>query len=673
MKEKELKELRLTKNIIIPFPNFQQNTVISPVQMNDNFEEIEYAYNNLIDNHNGAIKNVENSINTMTKVIDDKIESIDIEMSNMVQDYTDDEIEVDFSSSVNVKTLGAIGDGINDDTKAIQQALDIAKVNGYVNVVIPNGKYKITSTLTIYKNTYLKLSAKAEIIRCHKASFIKNIETGISPLSDPDDVYSGNGNLVIDGGVFDGNILNQSFVFGSLDTSTGGYNGIYLAKAKNIVIKNAVFKDIVSCHAIDVNTIDGLIVDNCRFLGYVNGTTDLSRDYSEAIQISCVYTSDDVAGKADGTPSKNIKISNCYFGNSGTEGYATWKSGLYIKAEPWCTGVGEHSCSYDKYVNNIKITNNTFEGMTYAGVRPFKFKNTLINGNTFIDCNVDIKFSNPNGTGASSNKYTWNESEQKTDVEVINLPQSGCGLTVTNNTFINSKTSVLVCYGHPSSSFIAKFKDVTFSDNTIIRDGDTHSLGNLIDLYWCSNVHINNCTINNCKRGVYLSLCDNSIVRNVFVDNALYEGIFLGESTSGYTGLGHSFNNIVDNCIVKNTHYTGIRFDGQLNSVVKYCYLSNVSNLEDNVRSGILLGAGSNDCVVSNNIVKKGLVNRNQYGISITSSCSNCQTFNNNVEGATKPIFLQSNTSFDGYYMDNGSRKYKVTLNSSGTLTPVIV
>ena len=86
MKEKELKELKLTKNIIIPFPNFQQNTVISPVQMNDNFEEIEYAYNNLIDNHNGAIKNVENSINTMTKVIDDKIEGIDIEMSNMVQD-----------------------------------------------------------------------------------------------------------------------------------------------------------------------------------------------------------------------------------------------------------------------------------------------------------------------------------------------------------------------------------------------------------------------------------------------------------------------------------------------------------------------------------------------------------------------------------------------------------
>ena len=66
MKEKELKELKLTKNIIIPFPNFQQNTIISPTQMNDNFEEIEHAYNNLIDNHNGAITKVNKALAEIT-------------------------------------------------------------------------------------------------------------------------------------------------------------------------------------------------------------------------------------------------------------------------------------------------------------------------------------------------------------------------------------------------------------------------------------------------------------------------------------------------------------------------------------------------------------------------------------------------------------------------------
>lgn len=70
MKKEELKELKLTKNIIIPFPNFQQNTIISPTQMNDNFEEIEHAYNTLIDNHNGAIKILEKAINSIPEVED---------------------------------------------------------------------------------------------------------------------------------------------------------------------------------------------------------------------------------------------------------------------------------------------------------------------------------------------------------------------------------------------------------------------------------------------------------------------------------------------------------------------------------------------------------------------------------------------------------------------------
>lgn len=73
MKEKELKQLKLTKNIIIPFPNFQQNTIISPTQMNDNFEEIEYAYNNLIDNHNGAITKMNEALAEITSTDNEAI------------------------------------------------------------------------------------------------------------------------------------------------------------------------------------------------------------------------------------------------------------------------------------------------------------------------------------------------------------------------------------------------------------------------------------------------------------------------------------------------------------------------------------------------------------------------------------------------------------------------
>ena len=69
--KKDLKELKLTKNIVIPFPNFQENTIISPTQMNDNFEEIEYAYNNLIDNHNGAIQKIEEALSELQAIIEE--------------------------------------------------------------------------------------------------------------------------------------------------------------------------------------------------------------------------------------------------------------------------------------------------------------------------------------------------------------------------------------------------------------------------------------------------------------------------------------------------------------------------------------------------------------------------------------------------------------------------
>lgn len=62
----EKKEIRLTKNIIIPFPNFQENTIISPTQINDNFEEIEHAYNELVDVLNDVLKRLEDVTSEMS-------------------------------------------------------------------------------------------------------------------------------------------------------------------------------------------------------------------------------------------------------------------------------------------------------------------------------------------------------------------------------------------------------------------------------------------------------------------------------------------------------------------------------------------------------------------------------------------------------------------------------
>jgi hypothetical protein len=55
-----------------------------------------------------------------------------------------------FADIINVKDFGAVGDGVADDTAAIQGALTFALTSGKRSVVfLPSGNYRVTNTLTI--------------------------------------------------------------------------------------------------------------------------------------------------------------------------------------------------------------------------------------------------------------------------------------------------------------------------------------------------------------------------------------------------------------------------------------------------------------------------------------------------------------------------------------------
>ncbi|WP_144937234.1 glycosyl hydrolase family 28-related protein [Paenibacillus sp. 32O-W] len=99
------------------------------------------------------------------------------------------------SPVLNVRDFGAVGDGITDDTPAIQNALNQALHNSYTHIVVPKGTYKVTDTLRIYRRTRFSMQQGATLLRCHDYSFMAN-----GKLNDSFQGYEGHGDIIIEGG-----------------------------------------------------------------------------------------------------------------------------------------------------------------------------------------------------------------------------------------------------------------------------------------------------------------------------------------------------------------------------------------------------------------------------------------------------------------------------------------
>ena len=80
--------------------------------------------------------------------------------------------------SINVKMFGAIGDGITDDTIAIENALNYISFNGGGKIYFPFGIYLVSRTLKLVGNTLLEGSGRrASLIRLKDNSNCNVLET----------------------------------------------------------------------------------------------------------------------------------------------------------------------------------------------------------------------------------------------------------------------------------------------------------------------------------------------------------------------------------------------------------------------------------------------------------------------------------------------------------------
>jgi DNA-binding winged helix-turn-helix (wHTH) protein len=521
----------------------------------------------------------------------------------------------------------------------LQLLLDIAKTNpNGLTIKVPAGTIIIDSVLRIYKNTHLMMDPQTILLRSHNGGFFINGDIGATYTG-----YDGQGHITIEGGTLDGNA----------NVFTQGFNAFGLARCQDVTLKDIVFKDVIGGHAVDMSSSKDVKILHCSFIGYRPNVGDTV--YREAIQIGeHTYDGFSEFGSYDGATCENITVKRCYFGPSGTG-----------NTQSYSVAIGHHSAVHNKYHKNLKIKENTFDGIVYAAIHLFKHNDTIIEDNHFYGCFRGVFVSTP---------YTNSYSTQDENKVQRTTPQALSNLFIVNNLFVNLGYTAIEITGHGSAGYYAKVKNVQIKNN--ILDNSVPSQFSFIQLDWVDRALIEGNLGENATRAVAITYSNDVVFsKNRFI-NSLWEGIYVSEEEGEFQNTGLTYNIEILQNYLKTTQYNGILFQYVKGFKINENVIESPALETDNLRNGIMLSNSDRGFVSGNRVRKATSGNQNKYGIEVTGTTTNVQVFNNSVEGKTKPLSLAATAGvFEGaiFHNSTGSQKYKVSLDAAGAIVTTLI
>ena len=480
-------------------------------------------------------------ISTYSKSVSSENEVADTSNSNEVRESNtalEKGIEV---SALNVKDYGAVGDGVNDDRQAIQDTIDAAaKGLGGGKVYFPEGTYLVKEIVFLRSHTHLEVHEKATILN---GINIKNhpsivFMTGLF-TDDGDQVeWEPTEDISYSGGTIDMNgALNEERTKAKnlpLINSSGAFA---IGNSKNVTISNVTFKDSYQGHAIQIAGSKNVLVDNSRFLGQALPKTmkDGQIISKESIQIEPLTRKGfPYALNDNGQKSENVTIQNSYFGKSE-------KSGELV------TAIGTHyQTATTENPSNIKILNNHFDNMMYAGVRFTGFTDILIKGNRFDKKTKEESRHYRENGAALVNAYSY-----KNVKDILDLNKH---VTITGNVFnIADSNTKAIRVAKDSADYLGKVSDITVTKNIIHNNSKNTEQPNIEMLRVSDNLVVSDNIISGGKDGIVIEESAGSItVLNNQLSNltgnhvSLLKTDFNGTSSDTNNSVG-DFNIITEN------------------------------------------------------------------------------------------------------------------------------
>ena len=394
---------------------------------------------------------------------------------------------------VDVKTQGAKGDGVTDDTQAITNALLYAKSRNIPNIYFPDGTYMIGALghgggiIKLYNGVGMMGNSAAT---CHIK--LTGGRYNPNPIFYQDYMgYPSIGNLVIQGIDFDGNLANQKF-----DSEYQYCHAFKFHSGNNIEVKNCKFQNFRGDGVLFGDTFtpslnirivrDASVHDNEFFNIYREGAMFCSVDGAKFYN-NYVHGNGYLVGGVDierhsvNESVLNVSVYNNTF--NFTDGYGPIERGgpqaKYRRAvtigffyegytNAICDSLSGHHLIYNNKiyqgqidcwgVANVSISGNTITN-TYENITGIHFLtapaiNVSDPGNTkgLIKASVDNNIINSAiGNGILFNNY----SQAQANANIITgTPADGINLISTNGWFYGNSISDAGTKGKPAAGFV---------------------------------------------------------------------------------------------------------------------------------------------------------------------------------------------------------------------------